>query len=99
MSLAGLFLVALAACVSRADEVTDLDAGVYVQKGGAPLNVDRHSAPTVVDWNNDGMKDLLVGEFPGYVWLFINTGTDAAPVFTSGSKLKANGSDIRVAGG
>lgn len=83
----------------QADHVTDLDAGVYVQKSGSALSVDRHSAPTVADWNNDGKKDLIVGEFPGYAWLFLNAGTDTAPQFVIGSKLSAGGSAIRASYG
>lgn len=79
--------------------VTDLTEGVYIQNEGVPLSVDRHSAPTVVDWNNDGRKDLLVGEFSGHIWLFLNVGTDAAPVFSGGSMVTADGVPIRISYG
>ena len=37
-----------------------------------------------MDWNNDGKKDLLLGKWQstaGQVRLYLNVGTDAAPVF------------------
>jgi FG-GAP-like repeat len=46
----------------------DVDAGSY-------------SAPTVVDWNADGKKDLIVGDFNGHLNVYINIGTDEDPRF------------------
>jgi hypothetical protein len=76
-----------------------LRSGDYVQSkvmctcfgGGSPC-----SAPRVVDWNADGRKDLLIGVWGGPkqlckgtginpgVYVFLNVGTDAAPVFDYG---------------
>ena len=50
--------------------------------------------PFVIDWNNDGKKDLLVGNWPGYVYVFTNVGSDSAPVFAGGERIQANGTDI-----
>lgn len=36
-----------------------------------------------MDWNNDGKKDLLTGEYDGYVRIYLNGNTDADPVFQS----------------
>jgi hypothetical protein len=50
-----------------------------------------------VDWNGDGKKDILVGCFyNGNVYLYLNSGTNNSPVFTTGAKLKADGSEISV---
>ena len=52
------------------------------------------------DWNNDGAKDLLVGEFTGgYVNLFLNQGTDLNPVFNGYSKVESGGVPISVSYG
>ncbi|MFH2000292.1 MAG: VCBS repeat-containing protein [Planctomycetota bacterium] len=50
------------------------------------------SSPRVVDWNNDGKKDLIVGEREGRIYLFINTGTHAAPVFAGSTFIEVGGS-------
>ena len=72
-----------------------LEKGVYIYDGSNPLSVDRHSTPTVVDWNNDGRKDLVIGQFTyGYIWLYLNQGTDLNPVFNGGSLIQSNGSPI-----
>lgn len=47
-----------------------------------------------MDFNNDGKKDLLAGDTKGQVWLFLNTGTDAAPVLAEGVRLESAGNTI-----
>jgi hypothetical protein len=69
-------------------------AGIQVQNGAAALNVDSpgYSAPTMADWDGDGKKDLIVGQFTGgNVWLYLNKGTDASPVFNGGTKVLCGG--------
>jgi len=74
-----------------------LEAGVYVQDGSQALEVNGCAVPFVVDWNNDGRKDLLVGQFTsGYIWLFVNQGTDLLPIFSGGEQVESNGSPISV---
>ncbi len=41
------------------------------------------ATPAFADLDNDGDKDLLLGEYYGDLYYFRNTGTAAAPVFTS----------------
>lgn len=41
----------------------------------------------VVDWDNDGLKDLIVGDSGGYVNLWLNSGTDSSPAFTTATPL------------
>jgi hypothetical protein len=48
------------------------------------------SSPRIYDWNGDGLKDILVGEYMGYVYYLENEGTNAAPVFNSAQKLLLN---------
>ncbi|MBI5741630.1 MAG: hypothetical protein HZA16_13060 [Nitrospirae bacterium] len=71
---------------------TNLSAGVYI----TGIDVGEYSVPEVYDWNNDGMKDLIVGSrtgtspsFHGYVNFFENTGTDSSPSFSGSSFLQA----------
>jgi hypothetical protein len=51
------------------------------------IQVPGPAAPVVVDWNADGKKDLLVGDGAGRVTVFLNTGTDAAPVLAAGTAI------------
>jgi hypothetical protein len=48
----------------------------------------------VTDWNEDGRKDLVVADGRGWLTLFLNQGTDKAPVLAAGRRLWANGHPI-----
>ncbi len=68
----------------------------YVQLSGGTYDVGASSSPYICDWDNDGRKDLLVGDDNGYVYLLINTGTNAAPVFTSAVQIQNGSSALDV---
>ena len=82
------------------DENPTFDAGTLLQVGppGSKVNIDvgDRATPCVVDWNNDGKKDLVVGAFDGKIHIFINEGTDTAPDFRVQTFAQENGSDLVV---
>ncbi|MCP4711859.1 MAG: hypothetical protein GY869_24835, partial [Planctomycetes bacterium] len=47
-----------------------------------------------MDWNKDGKKDLIIGDSNGYLYSYLNTGTDAAPVLAAGEKIKVDGKEF-----
>ncbi|MCP4728291.1 MAG: VCBS repeat-containing protein [bacterium] len=77
------------------------EKGVRIMSDGKPIDVDiGHSVPTVADWNNDGKKDLIVGQFgKGKIRLYLNNGTDSKPAFTGFEYLKAGGKMISLPSG
>ena len=80
--------------------IPELEEGVYIRSGSGPLAADYVPTPSVIDWNNDGKEDLLVGQFSnGNIWLFLNQGTDAQPAFGSGQRLQAGGASITTSYG
>jgi len=54
------------------------------------------SEKIVVDWNGDGLYDLLLGDPDGFVVVYLNQGTNDSPRYAAGMKLKAGGKDIKV---
>ncbi|MFZ3065481.1 MAG: VCBS repeat-containing protein [Nitrospirota bacterium] len=58
------------------------------------VKVIKYSKPFIVDWNNDGKKDVLVGAKPGTVSIFINKGENLNPVFAD--EIKLNDEDLDV---
>lgn len=52
--------------------------------------------PVVVDWDNDGTKDLVVGSQRGEVWFARNVGSKTRPEFTGYTPVLANGKEINV---
>ena len=58
------------------------------------------SWPALVDWDNDGDLDLLVGGFDGTMHVFLNEGTRKAPQFAGTNfKVQADGKELKVPGG
>jgi hypothetical protein len=83
------------------DEEPIFDAGRYLLVGpGEPkeeLDVGLRAAPTVVDFNQDGRKDLVVGALDGKFHVFINEGLHEDPVFLEESIIPApDGDDLVV---
>lgn len=77
------------------------EAGFKIEAGGKVIDVEvGHLVPDVVDWNNDGKKDMVVGQFkPGGIQLYLNEGTDAKPVFGEGTFLNAGDKPIKLDAG
>ncbi|HPD14730.1 MAG TPA: hypothetical protein PLE19_07265 [Planctomycetota bacterium] len=75
--------------------------GVKLEADGKPIDAPiGHLVPCVLDWNADGKKDLIVGLFQGgKIRLYLNQGTDAAPVFKDFSTLQAGGAEISLPSG
>jgi hypothetical protein len=73
-----------------------LDSGNPVLAGGAPVDVGMRATPISDDWNEDGRKDLIVGNFDGNILIFLNEGTDSAPVFNTSFNLQVGGMDFDI---
>ncbi len=63
-------------------------------KGVNAFDAGTRSVPFVVDWNNDGKKDVLCGETGGKVFLMINVGTNAKPIFLNSSYIQDGAADL-----
>jgi hypothetical protein len=71
--------------------------GQLLQAAAQPLDVGTYAIPCAADWNGDGRKDLLVGyQTAGKVALYLNSGSDANPAFTTSANLQAGGTDINL---
>ena len=72
----------------------DLATPVRIEADGEPIDIGKlssiaHAGPWLADVDEDGDRDLLVGDFPGYFWFFENIGNDSKPKFTAQGKLQA----------
>jgi hypothetical protein len=77
------------------DAAPDFRETLFVQNSGADLLVPTGGAsPEVLDANDDGKKDLLVGNTDGQLLLYLNAGTDAAPTFSGSTPVEADGVPI-----
>jgi hypothetical protein len=66
-------------------DARQLAKGDYIRDGTAILDVGVNATPAAADWNNDGLPDLVVGEFStgdvARIRVFLNQGTPASPAF------------------
>ena len=79
----------------------DLEPPVRLEAAGKPIDTDiGHAAPFVCDFDDDGIKDLLVGQFgQGILWIYRNEGTNSQPKLAAGIKFKDGKEDGRVPSG
>jgi len=94
-------LVGLVAGTSAASAaLQDYAAEVILQADGAAIDVPGYSVPSLADWDRDGLADLVVGEggsgSTGKVRVYRNTGTAAAPTYSSFSYAQVNGMDLTL---
>jgi hypothetical protein len=54
------------------------------------------SVPNIVDWDGDGVLDIVAGNSEGRILFFHNGGSDRAPAFVPGVPLQAGGEEICV---
>ncbi len=75
--------------------------GVKLEADDKPIDVEiGHLVPCVTDWNDDGLKDMIVGQFSGgKIRLYLNQGADNAPKFKNFTYLEAGGKQISLPAG
>lgn len=78
-----------------ANPAGELASPIRIEASGKPIDTEiGHAAPFVCDFDGDGVRDLLVGQFGGGVlWVFRNEGTNTKPKFAAGVKFKGGGKD------
>jgi len=64
----------------------------HYKKGG-------HARPDIVDWNNDGKRDLVIADGGGWVTVYLNSGSNARPVLEEGLTIEAEGEPIKSRSG
>lgn len=79
---------------TNTDEDPVFQGHLFLQVKGVKYDCGKDAAPHVVDWNNDGKKDVLCGMELGRVLLLINVGTDQDPVFDAAVPLKDGSNDL-----
>jgi hypothetical protein len=102
MPIAGCTLVSLVLVLVALAQTPVFDEPVTIDAGGVPINVGPggNASPFVVDWDRDGMQDLLLGQYyGGRVRFYQNVGTNFEPEFEGFSFLQADGSDVSVSYG
>jgi hypothetical protein len=80
--------------------VVEFSSQGLVESQGKPLDVGSYAAPLMVDWNDDGLLDLLAGQFEyGRIRFYANQGTNEIPVFNEFQYLRDGGGLLSVPSG
>ncbi len=91
-----LILVVIAVGMSLA-AAPNYDPYYLLQEGSTTIDCGYYGSPCVTDWNNDGMKDLVLGIFTGgNIWFYANENTNEDPVFNSHTVMQADGVNITL---
>jgi hypothetical protein len=99
-----VFLVQIFLVISVAPVVGQLNLGSeeLVQDDEGDIDVFGYSVPSFVHWDDDGLKDLVVGEgsgtYTGKVRVYLNEGTSSYPQFSNYFYAQSNYSDLTVPG-
>lgn len=92
----------LAAATPAPAFILNLGAEEIVAEAAGEIVVDAYSVPSLVDWNADGLPDLLVGEggglVAGRVRVYVNVGAVGAPAFDGYTRVLADGVELTVPG-
>ena len=77
------------------------EAPIRLMADGKPIDVDvGHAQPYGADFDGDGVRDLLVGQFgEGRLRIYKNTGTDQEPKFGKFEWFQAGGEIASVKAG
>lgn len=68
---------------------------ISIMQEGADLYVGALPTLSVVDWDGDGVTDIVAGNASGMILFLKNAGTNDAPNFLPGVKIQADGRDIQ----
>ncbi len=97
-----LFLVLAGLMATASISISaELAEPVRLEAAGKPIDTEiGHAAPFVYDFDGDGLKDLLVGQFgEGLLRIYRNEGTNSEPKLAAGVKFKEGKEDGRVPSG
>ena len=93
--MSGPLLLAFLALAPPAgeDPARELGPPVRIEAAGRPIDTEvGHAAPFVADFDGDGVRDLLVGQFhEGRLRVYRNAGSNSRPRFDSYTWFRAGG--------
>ena len=100
LALPTLLFLTLAARADDPPAGPSLAAPFRAEAAGKPIDLEDgtgHAAPLMVDWDGDGLKDLLVGQFDGgWLRIYRNAGKKGAPAFKEHEWFAAGGARAQV---
>ncbi len=95
-----LFLV-LSVCLAAAADTPDYQPPFNVMANGVQIELSiGHANPLITDWNGDGLKDLILGQYSsGKLRYYENNDSNDSPMFGNYTFMQADGADISLTSG
>jgi hypothetical protein len=98
-SLVTMAVMTVVGTTGSALATLDLGPEQIIQADGEDIFVNSYSVPSFVDWNNDSLPDLVVGDGGGIqtmgrVRVYLNIGTATEPIFTNHFYVIADGMQL-----
>ena len=93
--------IGMMASIATTSAAVELAAPFPVQAGGKPIDVTSgHAAPWVMDFDGDGLTDLVVGQFDDCkLRIYRNKGTKSEAKYDAFGWFRAGTSEVKLPGG
>jgi hypothetical protein len=69
---------------------------IFIKSTEKPIRYFAYLAPTIYDFDNDGLQDLIVGTFDGEFRFYKNVGTKKIPAYNNFTFIQANGKNAKI---
>ena len=94
-------ILVLSICLSAAAATPDYLPPFNVMANGAQIQLSiGHANPLITDWNGDGLKDLILGQYSsGKLRYYENNDSNDSPMFSNYTFMQADGADISLTSG
>ncbi|MGD2094897.1 MAG: FG-GAP-like repeat-containing protein [Phycisphaerales bacterium] len=83
---------------NNTNTLLNFEAEELIQADGHTIEVPGYSVPSFVDWNNDDLNDLVIGEGgysdPGKIRVYLNAGTEPEPQFSEYFYVQSDNGDL-----
>lgn len=81
------------------NNMPQFESPVYLQQKADCVKYGALSTPFSVDWDNDGLDDIICGNSAGNICFIKNLGGGGNPIWAAPINLKTDGKDIRILAG
>lgn len=92
-----VFTVVLIFCLSDFLIGQNMERPILIKAGDKVIDAKpAYTAPCLLDFDNDGVRDLIVGTYFGNFRFYKNLGTNGNPKYNDFSLIKADGKEAKI---
>lgn len=92
-----IMIVALILCINAITISQNMGEPFLVKSGDETIDCKPpYTAPQCIDYDGDGLQDLIIGTYKGEFRFYKNYGTKAKPIYKGFELIQANGAAAKV---